>query len=289
MKELVVISGKGGTGKTSIVASFAALAEDKVMADCDVDAADMHLILNPSVKIEEDFEGGKEAILDRGKCTECGRCMEVCRYDAISLTDEKHEIEAINCEGCGVCAYFCPYEAIEMKTKIAGKWFLSDTRHGPLVHAKLGIAEDNSGKLVAKVREEAKKSAEQNEYKLIIIDGPPGIGCPVIASITGTGLVLIVTEPTVSGFHDLERVSELADHFRINKMICINKYDLNSDMTKKIEEFSSSHNIEVAAKIPYDNNFTKAQIKGKSLIEYCNGNTSKSIEDMWEIIYEKIK
>ncbi len=288
MKELVIISGKGGTGKTSIAASLAALAKDKVIVDCDVDAADMHLILQPEIKEEEEFEGGKEALIDPERCTGCGRCEELCRFEAISVCDNKYEINPLKCEGCGVCAYFCPVEAIEMKRKIAGKWFVSDTDHGPLVHAALGIAEDNSGKLVSKVRKKARDKAKEMGCEVVIIDGSPGIGCPVIASITGAKLVLIVTEPTVSGLHDLKRVVELINHFNIKGMVCANKYDLNINMVNKIEVFCKENDIEVAAKIPYDTDFTKGQLEAKSIIKYSDGVASQNIRAMWERINNEL-
>jgi len=281
MKELVVISGKGGTGKTSIVASLASLAKNKVMVDCDVDASDLHLILSPEIVKEEDFQGGKIARLDKNVCTECGKCIELCRFDAIS---DDYDIDSISCEGCGVCAYFCPVEAIKMEDNIVGKWFLSETEKGPMVHAALGIAEDNSGKLVSRVREEAKKLATAKGCNLLIIDGSPGVGCPVIASVTGADLVLIVTEPTVSGEHDMRRVTELLKHFQIKGVVCINKYDLNMDMVKRIENFCSENGMPVIAKISYDRDFTNAQISGKSVVDYSDGPASKMIREMWEEI-----
>jgi MinD superfamily P-loop ATPase len=285
MKELVVISGKGGTGKTSIVASIASLARDKVLADCDVDAADLHLILNPEIKDEQDFYGGKIAVLDKDACTECGKCIELCRFGAIS---DIYEVDLLSCEGCGVCAYFCPSQAIEMVEKIAGKWFVSDTRYGPLVHAKLGIAEDNSGKLVSRVKEIAKEIAAENGYELIVIDGSPGIGCPVIASIAGASLILIVSEPTVSGIHDMKRVIDLSKHFRIKSMVCINKYDLNLDNVKEIERYCAENDVTIVAHIPYDLDFTRAQIDAKSITEYSDGDSSREIRMMWEKISDEL-
>ena len=200
MKELVIISGKGGTGKTSMVSAIASLARNKVLCDSDVDAADLHLIMAPSVIKSEIFKGGCEAAIDKDKCVECGLCRDLCRYGAIN---EDFTVDSIECEGCGVCYYFCPEKAITFEQKTCGEWFISDTRHGPMVHARLGIAEENSGKLVTLVRKEAKKLAEEKGMDLIITDGAPGVGCPVIASIGGASAVLIVTEPTVSGVHDM--------------------------------------------------------------------------------------
>ncbi|HON79215.1 MAG TPA: 4Fe-4S binding protein [Spirochaetota bacterium] len=286
MKQLVVISGKGGTGKTSIVASLAALAGNKVLADCDVDAADLHLILDPDVQFSEEFSGGSIAVLDKDTCIECGKCIEVCRFGAIS---DKYAVSRTGCEGCSVCARFCPADAITMHEKISGKWFISNTRFGPLIHAKLGIAEDNSGKLVSRVKDEAKKAAEADNLSLMIIDGSPGIGCPVIASIAGASLVLIVTEPTVSGLHDMERVAELTGHFKIRTCVCINKYDLNSDITRKTEEFCNANNIPVVGKIPYDAEITKAQIAAQSIIEYAPENpAAREIMSMWESLEKKL-
>jgi len=286
MKEIVIISGKGGTGKTSIVSSFAALAENKVLADCDVDAADLHLILSPEIKEKEEFLAGKNAVIDRDICNSCGRCIEVCRFDAIS---DDYVIDPIDCEGCGVCAYFCPVEAIEMKEKTAGRLFISDTRYGPLFHAKLNIAEDNSGKLVTRVKEEAKKHAKEHGCELVLVDGPPGIGCPVISSVSGANVLLIVTEPTVSGIHDLKRVLELANHFRIKSSVCINKYDINKDVSDEIKAYCLKNNIDVAGEIPYDLDFTNAMIEGKSIVEYSDGDASDKVKKIWERVYNAVK
>ncbi len=278
MKELVVISGKGGTGKTSIVASLAQLAQEKVMVDCDVDASDLHLILRPEITQKTEFVGGRQPFIDRDKCTSCSECLELCRFDAIS---DDFEINRIACEGCGVCAYFCPEKAIQMRDKISGEWYISDTRYGPMVHAMLGIAEANSGKMVSHIRKESKKIAKENNYELIICDGSPGIGCPVIASITGANILLIVVEPSVSGIHDMKRVHELAQHFNIKSMLCINKFDLSNEITKEIESYCSEKGIEIVAKIPYDIDFTKAQLKEKSIVEYSHGKASQEVRMMW--------
>jgi len=235
MKELVVISGKGGTGKTSLMAAFASLAQNKVLCDADVDAADLHLLMDPEIKKRYDFQGGGIAVIDPDKCTQCGLCRELCRWEAIS---ESFEVDSIECEGCGVCVDFCPEQAIEFPLSTCGQWFISDTRFGPMVHARLGIAEENSGKLVTLIRQEAKKLADKNKLDLLITDGPPGVGCPVIASIGGATALLIVTEPTVSGLHDMERVAQLADHFNVPAMVCVNKFDLNISQTQAIEKLA---------------------------------------------------
>ncbi len=286
MKELVVISGKGGTGKTSIVASLAQLARDKVMVDCDVDASDLHLILKPEIIRRSDFVGGGQPFIDREKCTSCKDCLELCRFDAIS---DDIEIDRIACEGCGVCAYFCPEKAITMKDKVSGEWYISDTKYGPMVHAMLGIAESNSGKMVSHIRKEAKKIAQENNYELIICDGSPGIGCPVIASITGASMLLIVVEPSVSGIHDMKRVHELAQHFNIKSMLCVNKYDISNKNTKEVENYCSEMGIEIAAKIPYDIDFTKAQLEEKSIVEYSHGKASQEIRMMWGKITKNLQ
>ena len=288
MKELVVISGKGGTGKTSIVAAFAALAKNAVFADCDVDAADLHLVLEPKVKQTSDFSGGKQAFIVTEKCVGCGKCKELCKFGAINFDGLANDIigktftvDPISCEGCKVCVEFCPVDAIEFNDSINGQWFISDTRFGTMVHAKLGIAEENSGKLVFLIRKEAKRIAEEQKNDLIIVDGSPGIGCPVIASITGANLVLIVTEPTLSGKHDLERVAELAEGFNIPTLVAINKFDLNPDMAEQIEEATRKRNIKVVGKIRYDEAFTKAQIMKTSVVEYTGGAVTEDIKSLW--------
>ena len=293
MKELVVISGKGGTGKTSIVAAFASLAKNAVLADCDVDAADLHLVLEPKVKQTSDFSGGKQASIITEKCIGCGKCKELCKFDAINFDGPANDIVAktftvdhVSCEGCKVCVEFCPVDAIEFNDSINGQWFISETRFGTMVHAKLGIAEENSGKLVFLIRKETKRIAEEQKKDLIIVDGSPGIGCPVIASITGADLVLIITEPTLSGKHDLERVAELAAGFKIPILVAINKFDLNSDMADQIEKDVLKRNIKVVGKIRYDKAFTKAQIMKTSVVEYTSGAVTEDVKSLWRnVIY----
>ncbi len=289
MKELVVISGKGGTGKTSIVASFAAMEGKKVLADCDVDAADLHLVLEPNVRHSEEFYGGNVAVIREEDCAGCDACYARCRFRAVSRTnvnDEEYRyaIDPVACEGCGVCVWVCPVDAIDFPKKKNGDWFISDTRHGTMVHAKLGIAEENSGKLVTLVRNQARRLAEEQEAPLIIVDAAPGIGCPVIASITGADLVLVVTEPTLSGIHDMERVIELTQHFGTRTLVCVNKFDLNEDMTESIGRRSAELSAEVIGRVPYDVDVTKAQLQGKSVVEYSDGKVAREIEKMWETL-----
>jgi len=280
MKEIVVLSGKGGTGKTSIVGSLAALAEDKALADCDVDAADLHLLLSPSERMRNEFWSGQVALIDEDKCTECGLCQELCRFNAI----EDFRVDAVSCEGCGFCFHVCPVEAITMSERMAGYWFISDTRYGPLVHARLGVAQENSGKLVAVVRQQAKQIAEEQGLDYIISDGPPGIGCPVISSLSGAGLALLVTEPSLSGIHDLERVLGVCRHFGVSAMVCINKYDLNEENTRQIEDQCLSQGVEVAGRIPFDNVVTESIVQGVPVVEYSDGNVTREIERMWHLL-----
>jgi MinD superfamily P-loop ATPase len=288
MKELVVISGKGGTGKTSIAAAFAALTRNAVLADCDVDAADLHIVLSPSVKQTFDFSGGKQAAIDPSKCIGCGRCATMCRFEAIRLDgpandviEKTYAVDPVACEGCKVCVEFCPVKAIGFHDTVNGQWFISDTRFGPMVHAKLGIAEENSGKLVAAIRRKAREIAEERKLDLVIVDGSPGIGCPVIASITGADLVLIVTEPTLSGRHDLGRVADLAANFGIRTLLCINKADINPEMTAQISEEARKRGITVVGEIPYDDAFTKAQIMKATVPEYTGGEITERIKALW--------
>jgi MinD superfamily P-loop ATPase len=284
MKELVVISGKGGTGKTSIMAAFASLAKNKVLCDADVDAADLHLLTDPEIKKRYDFQGGGIAVIDPDKCTQCGLCRELCRWEAIS---EAFEVDPIDCEGCGVCVDFCPEQAIDFPLTTCGQWFISDTCFGPMVHARLGIAEENSGKLVTLIRQEAKKLAEKNKLDLIITDGPPGVGCPVIASIGGATALLIVTEPTVSGLHDMERVAQLADHFKVPAMVCVNKFDLNTDQTQAIEKLAKEKNMRVLGRIPFDPIFTKSMVQGKTIFEYNTESiVGQAVKQVWRKIIE---
>ena len=280
MKELIVISGKGGTGKTSLLAAFASLAKGMVLCDADVDAADLHLIMDPKIVERHDFESGHTAVINPDTCTQCGLCRELCKWNAVS---KAFVVDPIACEGCGVCYYFCPEKAIDFPLDTCGEWFLSDTRFGPMAHARLGIAEENSGKLVSLIRQQGKLLAGKKDLELLLTDGPPGIGCPVIASLGGATAALIVTEPTVSGKHDMERVAELAGFFRVPAMVCVNKYDLNPGMGQAIEAYAKEKNITVMDRIPFDSNFTKAMVQGRSIIEYdpCSAG-AVAVKKIWE-------
>ena len=285
MKQLTVISGKGGTGKTSITAAFASIEKNAVLADCDVDAADLHLILKPAVKKTIGFHGLNIAHIDGGRCIDCKKCYESCKFDAI---DEEINIIKEACEGCGVCDYVCPVDAITMKKRDSGFSYISDTRFGPMAHAMLKTAEEASGKLVTVVRNNAKKMADEKKKDLVIIDGPPGIGCPVISSITGVDMVLIVTEPTLSAIHDLGRIIGVSNHFAIPAVVCINKYDINLDNTTKIERYCKSNGIEVVGNLPYDTVMTDAMINEKSVIEFSDGDLANRIIEMWSKIKERL-
>ena len=286
MKEVVILSGKGGTGKTSIAASFAVLAQNKVLADCDVDAADLYLLLNPHpslsqgerVRERHEFWSGQVAVIDKEKCTECGLCQELCRFGAI----EDYFVDEVSCEGCGFCSRICPVDAITMQPCMAGHWFTSDTEYGTLVHARLGIAEENSGKLVTLVRNNAKLVAEGQNIDLIISEGPPGICCPAIASLSGASLALLVTEPTLSGIHDLERVLGLCRYFGIPALVCINKYDLNEENSRRIENYCYDQGVEVVAKVPFDNVVTEAIVHGLPVVEYSEGKITQEIGSLWQ-------
>ena len=284
MKEIVIISGKGGTGKTVITASIAALAKNKVMGDCDVDASNLYLLLHPVIKEKNEFYAGLIPSIDLKKCTNCGRCQEVCRFDAIKTIKAQTVIDLISCEGCGLCALVCSVQAIQMKENHCGEWYISETKYGPLVYARLGIAEENSGKLVTLVRQNAQAIAKKNNLELIIVDGPPGIGCPLIATLSGAHLAVVVTEPTLSGIHDLERVVKVAQHFGIKTAVIINKYDINLENSAKIEDWCKETNISVIGKIHFDNIITESLVKGLPVVEYSDNTVTKEIKNIWQKI-----
>jgi len=286
MKEIVVISGKGGTGKTSVTASFAFLGgEEIVVADCDVDAADMHLLLQPDFSKAEDFYSGEVAIINQDECIKCGKCAEVCRFDAIPIIDTQYIVQPLDCEGCGYCARVCPTNAITNVSQNVGQWYTSNIKTGSvMVHAKLAIGADNSGKLVAKVKNEAKLLAKNRNSEFIIVDGSPGIGCPVVSSLSGANFVVLVTEPSVSGLHDLKRVYELVKKFNIKAGCIINKFDINEKVTKEIGEFLKKENIAHISNLPYDDNFTKAMTVGQTIVEFDKGQLQTTLTESWNRI-----
>jgi MinD superfamily P-loop ATPase len=285
VKEIVVISGKGGTGKTSITASLAYLGgEDLIVADCDVDAADMHLLMAPDFGKPEDFFSGELAYIDQDACIKCGKCQAVCRFDAIPIIDSQYVVDPLGCEGCGYCARICPTEAITNSQPNVGKCFISSIRTGTtMVHARLSIGADNSGKLVAKVKNEAKALAEIQNKIAVLVDGSPGVGCPVVSSLSGASFTVLVTEPTVSGLHDLRRVYELVKKFGIKAGCIINKGDINPEVSREIKDFLKEENIVLLSEIPYNVKFTEAMTNGKTIVEY-DKDLGKIISESWEKI-----
>jgi MinD superfamily P-loop ATPase len=281
-KEIAIISGKGGTGKTVITGALSSLVENKVICDCDVDAANLHFLLKPEIKETRDFIGGEIARIDEDKCTQCMKCVEVCRWDAIA--GEPLIVLEQFCEGCAACIYVCPVDAIVMNENKSGELFISESRVGPMVHARLGIAEDNSGKLVSEVRKEALIIAEEKGLDTIIIDGPPGIGCPVIASITGVNLAIVVTEPTVSGAHDLVRVLELTAKFRLPTVVIVNKFDINRDITESIKDESKKYGSKVVGVVSYHEGVIDSIREAKTIIEAGPPELKVEITNIWEII-----
>jgi MinD superfamily P-loop ATPase len=293
-RQLVILSGKGGTGKTSLVAALATITSNKVLVDCDVDAADLHLVLDPRRRHRESFVSGKEARIVPERCSACGLCAEYCRFDAIHLHQgdngrSVYAVDPIACEGCGLCARVCTSGAVELLEAERGEWFVSDTRNGPLVHARLNIGGENSGRLVTLVRNQALVLAQETNADLVLVDGPPGIGCPVIASVTGTNLVLAVTEPTVSGAHDLGRAADLVQGFGVPLVVCINKTDLNPDMADRIREVCIARGFPVVGELSYDTAVIRAQVEGKSIVEYGGSVVAEQMQELWKIVERMLK
>ncbi|WP_449241636.1 ATP-binding protein [Desulfoscipio gibsoniae] len=283
MKEITIISGKGGTGKTSIAASIAVLADKHVITDCDVDAANLHLLLDPILETKNNFWGMPRVEVDAAKCTACGLCEELCNYGAI----KSGKVDELLCEGCLVCYHACPEGAVRMVENLAGHWFTCSTKFGPFVHARLGIAQDNSGKLVAEVRKQARVLAEREGKELIITDGPPGIGCPVIASLGGTDLALVVVEPSLSSMHDLSRVLDLTKHFGVKTAVCINKWDINPENTRQVEEMCREVNVPVMGRVSYDPAVIAAAMKGKPVIQMVS-TVVDDIIALWHCMQEEL-
>ena len=286
MKELTIISGKGGTGKTSVTASFATLAPERIVVDADVDAANLFLTLEHRVLETSYFKGGSKAIINHDDCIECGECRERCQFNAIS---EDFVIDPISCEGCGVCAHFCPENAISFEQQVCGEKFVSETPWGPMVHARLGIAEENSGLLVSQLRQEARQMAKDKKIPLIITDGPPGIGCPVIASVTNADALLIVTEPTLSGMHDMQRVKSLADQMKISTMLCINKADLNPEIAGRIKVAAEESGILFVGEIPFDRDVINAMKACQSLVQFSRGPAARAVKEIWERVQQFVE
>lgn len=284
MYEIVIISGKGGTGKTSVAGCFAALTPSAVLADCDVDAADLHLILGAEQREAHEFSASKKAEVDGALCVRCGICRDVCKFDAVSETSETGElkIDPLSCEGCGVCFYACPTQAISMNEAVSGRWFISDTPYGAMVHAALHAGEGNSGKLVTLVRKKARELAEEDGARYVITDGPPGVGCPVIASLTGATVALIVTEPTRSAIHDMKRVLQVCRHFGVPASVCINRYDLSKENTAEIMRYCHEEGVHVIGEVPFDRAVVDAMVKGLPVVRYVECEASRRIRNMWE-------
>ncbi|MFP4498214.1 MAG: ATP-binding protein [Vulcanimicrobiota bacterium] len=286
MKQIVVVSGKGGTGKTSITASFATLAKKPVICDCDVDAANLHILMNAQIEKEHKFSGGKIAVINQEKCYGCGQCKQLCKFHAVELSNEGYFISPFMCEGCGVCFRFCPNQAVVMKPADSGRWFESVSPYGPFIHAELGVSGENSGKLVTVVRKKAEKIANETGADCILIDGSPGIGCPVIASVTGTDVVIIVTEPTRPGYHDFLRIAELARQFKTQIGVIVNKFDINESIAAEIEEKTMEMNQLVLGRIPWDDDFSAVQIMGEPLVKQKDSQTSELLQKIWLKIEE---
>ncbi len=296
MKQLVILSGKGGTGKTSVAAALAHLAAEGtqkisiVLADADVDAANLELVLAPRKIAQEDFWGGKVAAIDQAVCSGCGECVDVCRFEAIHETDGVYKIDPIACEGCAACVYVCPDEAISLTDQIAGEWYRSESRYGPLFHAALYPAQENSGKLVTLIKQHAKLLALDDAYDLVIVDGPPGIGCPVISAASGADLALIVAEPSVAGVHDMRRILQTTEHFGVQSIVCVNKADLYAEGTKEIETYCHEHGIEVIGSIPYDLNVTRAMANGDPVTAYeADGDASQALREIWKRVLSVLR
>jgi MinD superfamily P-loop ATPase len=286
VKQILIISGKGGTGKTVVSACFAALNAKSVLVDCDVDAADLHLLLHPKIQEKNMFKGLPKPVIKGNKCTGCGECVQICRFDAISRADKSSvfQINEIACEGCQICMHICLEQAIYLQDDISGEWYISETKYGPMVHARLGIAQENSGRLVTLVRQQARQIAEAKNLSYVIIDGPPGIGCPVIAAMAGVDIAVVVTEPTISGSHDMARVISVAKHFQTKAACIINKYDINQEYTRHIADWCKSNDVPLLGKIPYDKTVIESVVRGISYVEHKDNATTQEIKNIWHKI-----
>jgi MinD superfamily P-loop ATPase len=295
VKQLVILSGKGGTGKTSIAAAFAHLAYDSplplraVLADADVDAANLELVLQPRLLERHEFMGGSKAVIDPTRCEGCGVCVEVCRFDAVQQRDGQYGIDLVACDGCAACLYQCPAQAIYMESQLAGQWFRSESRYGPLFHAALRPAHENSGKLVTLVKQQARLLGLDKGYQVVIVDGPPGIGCPVIAAASGADLAVIIAEPTAAGIHDMERVLQTTAHFRIPALVGINKADIYPAGAEQIEAYCRAHDIEMIGRIPFDAMVTEAMVQGEPVTAYClDAPASQALRVIWQRVAARL-
>lgn len=282
MREVVVISGKGGTGKTSLTGALAKVAENRIICDLDVDAPDLHILLEPDMQETHEFYSGNEAVIDREKCVSCGLCAEMCKYGAITETDQGFQVNPLRCEGCKVCVAFCPEEAVDFPERHCGRWYISNTRFGTMVHAGLFPGAENSGRLVTLLREQARQKAGEQNRELILCDGAPGIGCPVISSLSNTDLAVIVTEPTLSGLHDLTRVSDLCAYFKIKTAVIINKFDLNPEQAGVMEGFCLERGLQLVGTLPYDPEVTMALSRKQVITEVEGSRTSDQVREIWE-------
>lgn len=285
MKEIVVLSGKGGTGKTTVTASLAYWLEDKILVDADVDASNLPLVLSPKVKENEGFKAGFEVLKVEELCTSCGLCLEKCRFGAIS---EDLVIDPVACEGCGVCVWFCPEEALKLKEKEVGQVFWAETPYGPLIYATLYPGEENSGKLVAEVKKKARELAEKEGQRLILVDGSPGVGCPVIASLSGAEAVILVAEPTVSGLHDLSRVASLIKHFQLKAWLIVNKADLNPEMAQRLKSEAQRLELGFLGEIPYDPQVFEAIHQGQPLPAVSSGAATEALEEIYQQLKKEV-
>ncbi len=283
MKEIVVVSGKGGTGKTTIVSCLSCAIPRKIIVDTDVDAADMFILLTPEILQQEEFTGGQSAVIDEEKCTGCGLCEKYCRFDAIYRREDRYFVNPMKCEGCTLCSLVCPERAITIVDEIVGKWFVSNTKHGKMVHARLNPGAENSGGLVARVKEEAHTIAEEEDIPYILVDGPPGIGCPVISALSGAQIAIVVTEPTISGVHDLERVCQLCNNFDIKMGVVVNKCDINRGKSEEIKSWCRQNEIEVLAEIPFTRCVDEALMNKEIAYDVCP-SIKEVIDKMWHKI-----
>jgi MinD superfamily P-loop ATPase len=289
MKQIVILSGKGGTGKTSLASVFAHQAQNKVIADADVDASNLELVLAPERQEEHTFLGGRIAVIDQDRCAQCGTCRAVCRFDAVVVDEQsRYQVDPIACEGCKACVYQCPEYSVALKEQIAGAWYRSESDYGTLFHAHLRPAQENSGRLVTLVKQEARLYALDHDLDYLLVDGPPGMGCPVISAVSGADLAVLVVEPTVAGIHDLERVLGTTDHFEVPSVVVINKADINPENVRTIQTFCEERGIPVVGLIPFDPVVTEAMVQGKPVTVYAPGQpVSRAMRAVWETL-EKI-